>query len=63
MIVRLAIALLGLAIGPALGDGVKEAKKLVAESKEGEVEAMKVLDLVTGDLTEEGVDQVIGWVI
>jgi hypothetical protein len=63
MIVRLAIALLGLTIGSALGDGVKEAKKLVAESKEGEVEAMKVLDLVTGDLTEEGVDQVIGWVI
>lgn len=63
MTARLAIAFIGLAIGPALGDGVKEAKKLVTESKEGEVEAMKVLNLVTSDLSEEGVDQVIGWVI
>ncbi|MCX8239877.1 MAG: hypothetical protein OSB05_13740 [Akkermansiaceae bacterium] len=63
MTARLVIAIIGLAIGPGLGDGVKEAKKLVSESKDGELEAMKVLDLVTGDLTEEGVDQVIGWVI
>jgi len=54
---------MGLAIGWSLGDGVKEAKELVRESREGELEAMKVLDLVTGDLTEEGVDQVIEWVI
>ena len=60
---RLAMVIMGLAIGAALGDGVKEAKKLISESKVGEVEAMKVLDLVTGDLTEEGVDQVIEWVI
>ena len=63
MTARLVLAIIGLAIGPGLGDGVKEAKKLVSESKDGELEAMKVLDLVTGDLTEEGVDQVIGWVI
>ena len=54
---------MGLVIGPALGDGVKEAKKLISESKKDEVEAMKVLDLVTGDLTEKGVDEVIVWVI
>jgi len=54
---------MALAIGPALGGGVAEARKLVSEFKNGEVEAMQVLDLVTGDLTEEGVAQVIGWVI
>ena len=63
MTARLVIAIIGLAIGPGLGDGVKEAKKLVSESKDGELEAMKVLDLVTGDLTEKGVDEVIVWVI
>ncbi len=60
---RLTMVIMGLVIGPVLGDGVKEAKKLISESKKNEVEAMKVLDLVTGDLTEEGVDQVIEWVI
>jgi hypothetical protein len=60
---RLVVVLIGLAIGSALGDGVKEAKKLVIESQDGDLEAMAVLDLVTGDLTEEGVAQVIGWVI
>ncbi len=60
---RLAIAMMSLAIGSALGGGVQEAKKLIGESKQNEVEAMKVLDLVAGDLTEEGVDEVIGWVI
>jgi len=63
MTAKLAGVLIGLAIGSALGDGVKEAKKLVLESQDGELEAMAVLDLVTGDLTEEGVAQVIGWVI
>ena len=57
------MTIMGLVIGPALGDGVKEAKKLISESKKDEVEAMKVLDLVTGDLTEKGVDEVIVWVI
>ena len=61
MKVRLAIAIL--AIGTALGDGVKEAQKLIKESKRNEVEAMKVLELVTGDLKEEGVDKVLEWVI
>ena len=63
MTARLAMTIMGLVIGPALGDGVKEAKKLISESKKDEVEAMKVLDLVTGDLTEKGVDEVIVWVI
>ncbi len=63
MTARLVLAIMGLVIGPALGDGVKEAKKLISESKKDEVEAMKVLDLVTGDLTEKGVDEVIVWVI
>jgi len=63
MTARSAMTIMGLVIGPALGDGVKEAKKLISESKKDEVEAMKVLDLVTGDLTEKGVDEVIVWVI
>jgi hypothetical protein len=63
MIARLAMAIMGIVIGPVLGDGVKEAKKLISESQKDELEAMKVLDLVRGDLTEEGVDEVIGWVI
>lgn len=63
MIARLTIAVLWLAIGSALGGGVEEAKKLVRESKDGVSVAKKVLDLVKGDLTEKGVDQVIGWVI
>lgn len=62
MTVRLGMTILGLAIGPALG-GVEEARKLVSESKRGEVETMKVLELVTDDLKEEGVEKVIGWVI
>jgi hypothetical protein len=63
MTARLAMAVMGLVIGSVLGDGVKEAKKLISESKKDEVEAMTVLDLVTGDLAEEGVADVIGWVI
>ena len=63
MTARLAIAIVGLTIGSALGDGVKEANELIKDSKRKEVEAMKVLDLVAGDLKEEGVEKVIGWVI
>ena len=63
MTVRLGMAILGLAIGVAFGGGVEKAKKLVNKSKRGEVETMKVLELVTDDLKEEGVDKVIGWVI
>jgi len=60
---RLVIVILGLALGSAHGVGVKEAKKLMSESRKNEVEVMKVLELVTGDLKEKGVDEVIGWVI
>ena len=55
--------IMGLVIGVAFGDGVAEAKKLISQSKRTEVEPMKILDLVTGDLKEEGVDKVIEWVI
>ena len=47
----------------ALGDGVTEANKLINQSRKNEVEAMAVLDLVVGDLKEEGVTKVIEWVI
>lgn len=60
---RLAIVILGLTIGLSLGDGVKEANELIKKSKRSDVEAMEVLDLVKGNLTEEGVDKVIEWVI
>ena len=63
MRLRLAIVIMGLVIGVAFGDGVAEAKKLISQSKRTEVEPMKILDLVTGDLKEEGVDKVIEWVI
>jgi len=63
MTAKLVMVIVGLAMGVVLGGGVEEAKKLVRESKdEGEM-AKKVLALVKGDLTEEGVDQVIGWVV
>jgi len=63
MKMRVAMVIMGLAIGPAFGSGVEAAKKLVLESKKDEVDVMKVLDLVSGDLTEKGVDQVLGWAI
>lgn len=63
MTVKLVMAIGGLAMGLALGGGVEEAKKLVRESKDDGEMAKKVLDLVKGDLNEEGVDQVIGWVV
>ena len=62
MTARLAMAIMGLAIGPLLG-GVKDARELISKSKRNDVEVMKVLDLVKSDLTEEGVAEVIGWVI
>lgn len=63
MTARLAMVILGLVVGPTLGGGVEEARKLVTESKNGELEVMKVLDLVAGDLTEEGVEKVLEWVL
>lgn len=46
---------LGGTIGPVLGDGVEDAKKLVREAKKDEVDVMKVLDLGTSDLKGQGV--------
>lgn len=63
MTLKLAVTIMGLATGVVLGDGVAEAQKLISQSKRTDVEAMKVLDLVTGDLKEKGVDKVIEWVI
>lgn len=63
MKMKLVVAILGLSLGWAHGSGVEAARKLVSESKKGEVEVMKVLDLVAADLREKGVDQVLGWVI
>ena len=62
MTARLAMAIMGLAMGPLLG-GVKDARELISKSKREDVEVMKVLDLVKNDLTEEGEEEVIGWVI
>ena len=52
-----------LLIGVVFGDGVAEANKLISQSRQNDVEAMTVLDLVAGNLKEEGVPQVIEWVI
>ena len=60
---RLAFAIMALLIGVAFGDGVAEANKLISQSRKNDVEAMTVLDLVAGNLKEEGVTQVIEWVI
>lgn len=60
---RLAFAITALLIGVAFGDGVAEANKLISQSRQNDVEAMTVLDLVAGNLKEEGVNQVIEWVI
>ncbi len=60
---RLAFAIMALLIGMAFGDGVAEANKLISQSRKNEVEAMTVLDLVAGNLKEEGVSKVIEWVI
>ena len=60
---RLAFAIMALLIGVAFGDGVAEANKLISQSRQNDVEAMTVLDLVAGNLKEEGVTQVIEWVI
>ncbi|HCN79704.1 MAG TPA: hypothetical protein DIS80_01115 [Verrucomicrobiales bacterium] len=60
---RLAFAIMALLIGVASGDGVAEANKLISQSRQNDVEAMTVLDLVAGNLKEEGVTQVIEWVI
>ncbi len=60
---RLAFAIMALLIGVASGDGVAEANKLISQSRQNDVEAMTVLDLVAGNLKEEGVPQVIEWVI
>ena len=60
---RLAFAIMALLIGAAFGDGVAEANKLISQSRKNDVEAMTVLDLVAGNLKEEGVNQVIEWVI
>ncbi len=54
---------MALLIGVASGDGVAEANKLISQSRQNDVEAMTVLDLVAGNLKEEGVPQVIEWVI
>tara|TARA_B110000008_G_scaffold115627_2_gene118442 strand:- start:356 stop:985 length:630 start_codon:yes stop_codon:yes gene_type:complete len=54
---------MALLIGMAFGDGVAEANKLISQSRKNEVEAMTVLDLVAGNLKEEGVSKVIEWVI
>ena len=63
MTTRLAFAIMALLIGVAFGDGVAEANKLISQSRKNDVEAMTVLDLVAGNLKEEGVPQVIEWVI
>jgi uncharacterized protein (UPF0147 family) len=63
MRVRSAIVMMSLLVGPASGGGVADARKLVTDSKSGELEVMKVLDQVTGDLAEEGVDKVLEWVL
>ena len=63
MTTRLAFAIMALLIGMAFGDGVAEANKLISQSRKNEVEAMTVLDLVAGNLKEEGVSKVIEWVI
>lgn len=60
---RLAFAIMALLIGSAFGNGVAEANKLISQSRKNDVEAMTVLDLVAGNLKEEGVTQVIEWVI
>lgn len=60
---RLAFAIMALLIGVAFGNGVAEANKLISQSRKNDVEAMTVLDLVAGNLKEEGVNQVIEWVI
>ena len=60
---RLAFAIMALLIGVAFGDGVAEANKLISQSRQNDVEAMTVLDLVAGNLKEKGVHQVIEWVI
>lgn len=60
---RLAFAIMALLIGVAFGNGVAEANKLISQSRKNDVEAMTVLDLVAGNLKEEGVTQVIEWVI
>ena len=60
---RLAFASMALLIGSAFGNGVAEANKLISQSRQNDVEAMTVLDLVAGNLKEEGVNQVIEWVI
>lgn len=60
---RLAFAIMALLIGSAFGNGVAEANKLISQSRQNDVEAMTVLDLVAGNLKEEGVNQVIEWVI
>lgn len=60
---RLAFAIIALLIGSAFGNGVAEANKLISQSRQNDVEAMTVLDLVAGNLKEEGVNQVIEWVI
>ena len=54
---------MALLIGVAFGNGVAEANKLISQSRKNDVEAMTVLDLVAGNLKEEGVTQVIEWVI
>lgn len=54
---------MALLIRVASGDGVAEANKLISQSRQNDVEAMTVLDLVAGNLKEEGVPQVIEWVI
>lgn len=55
--------ILGMTVGTVLGGGVEAAKKLVRESGDDGEMATKVLNLVKDDLTEEGVDQVLGWVV
>ncbi len=54
---------MALLIGMTYGDGVAEANKLISQSRQNEVEAMTVLDLVADNLKEEGVSKIIEWVI
>ena len=63
MTTRLAFSIMALLIGMTFGDGVAEANKLISQSRKNEVEAMTVLDLVAGNLKDEGVSKVIEWVI